>query len=264
MKQECEKNGINFHFVTAPDPMGEGGLAGDPAVRARGRAAASSRRYGKQTAFFSTNCGMQEPLIKSILAERRLRSRAVLPEPDRTAIPPRSASSIPPDKAGDMAFINAENRGVSPSTEHDRALRDLARCAESMVAIRAMTNLLVDAVDSTVDYKDSRGRSATIGPKRRGRPSTLARYDADQGNQYLIVVDQHHLLSAGCLLRGPRRPDHASGRHPGPMTDAILDLAQHREGLRAATASSRACRSRCGPGRSTRSSARTARASPRS
>ena len=26
MKEECAKNGIKFHFVTAPDPMGEGGL----------------------------------------------------------------------------------------------------------------------------------------------------------------------------------------------------------------------------------------------
>jgi hypothetical protein len=26
MKAECAKQGIRFHFVTAPDPMGEGGL----------------------------------------------------------------------------------------------------------------------------------------------------------------------------------------------------------------------------------------------
>ncbi|MEA4883402.1 MAG: DUF3798 domain-containing protein [Clostridia bacterium] len=66
MKQECDKLGVQFVFVTAPDPMGEGGL---PATQQfiLEDVPRQVAKYGKDTAFFSTNCGMQEPLITAVL-----------------------------------------------------------------------------------------------------------------------------------------------------------------------------------------------------
>jgi hypothetical protein len=71
MIEECAKLGINFVFVTAPDPMAEGGL---PAAQQfiLEDVPRQVAKYGKDTAFFSTNCGMQEPLIKSIIDQKAL------------------------------------------------------------------------------------------------------------------------------------------------------------------------------------------------
>jgi hypothetical protein len=66
MKKECEKQGLDFVFVTAPDPMGEGGI---PAAQQfiLEDVPRQVAKYGKNIAVFSTNCGMQEPLIAASL-----------------------------------------------------------------------------------------------------------------------------------------------------------------------------------------------------
>ena len=60
---------------------------------------------------------------------------------------------------------------------------------EAMVSIRAMTNLLVDAVDKKADYKDA----ATVQKYMETEAGTkiqLAKYDPKAGNQYLFLVNQ--------------------------------------------------------------------------
>lgn len=80
MKSECEKAGIEFIFVTAPDPMGEGGL---PAAQQfiLEDVPRQVAKHGKQTAFFSTNCGMQEPLITAVLKSGALFCEQCCPSP---------------------------------------------------------------------------------------------------------------------------------------------------------------------------------------
>jgi hypothetical protein len=74
MKKECERLGLAFVFVTAPDPMGEGGL---PAAQQfiLEDVPRQVAKYGKDIAVFSTNCGMQEPLIVA-----SVKSGAIFPE----------------------------------------------------------------------------------------------------------------------------------------------------------------------------------------
>ena len=77
MVEECKKLGIEFVDVTAPDPTGDAGITGaqqfitDDVKR-------QVEKYGKDTAFFSTNCGMQEPLIREVWNKRDF---PVLPQP---------------------------------------------------------------------------------------------------------------------------------------------------------------------------------------
>jgi len=57
-----------------------------------------------------------------------------------------------------------------------------------MVAIRAMTNLLVDAVDKKADFKDT----ATVQKylqDEAGAGVKLHKYDEQKGNQYLMLLD---------------------------------------------------------------------------
>ncbi len=74
MEEECKKLGMEFIFVNAPDPLGEGGL---PAAQQfiLEDVPRQVAKYGKDIAFFSTNCGMQEPLITAIL-----KAGAIFPE----------------------------------------------------------------------------------------------------------------------------------------------------------------------------------------
>jgi len=74
IKEECAKLDIEFVEYTVPDPTGDIGMAGSrqffeeiPKLVAQ---------YGPDTAFFSTNCGLQIPLIKAVVD-----SGAIYPSP---------------------------------------------------------------------------------------------------------------------------------------------------------------------------------------
>jgi hypothetical protein len=185
MKQTAKENGIDFEFVTAPDPMSEGGLAATQQFVLED-VPREIKKYGPQTAFFSTNCGMQDPLIKSVLQYGGYVPEQCCPSPTH-GYPTALGISIPPDKAGNIEYINSENRRVI--AEHKMTGHfGTWPVPESMLAIRAEVDLLVDAINSKVDYKDPEVVKRYL-VERAGVPVTLARYDTQKGNQYLMLVD---------------------------------------------------------------------------
>jgi len=74
-REVCAAEGIQFVDATAPDPTGEGGL---PATQQfiLEDVPRMIARYGRDTAFFATNCGMQIPLIRRVMD-----GKAIYPEP---------------------------------------------------------------------------------------------------------------------------------------------------------------------------------------
>lgn len=80
MVQECKELGINFVDVTAPDPTGDAGLSGAQQFIIED-VPRQIAEYGKDTAFFSTNCGMQEPLIRSIWEQGGIFPQQCCPSP---------------------------------------------------------------------------------------------------------------------------------------------------------------------------------------
>lgn len=192
MKQACAENGLQFVFVTAPDPMSEGGL---PATQqfVLEDVPREIKKYGSQTAFFSTNCGMQDPLIKSVLTHGGYVPEQCCPSPTH-GYPTALGISIPPDKAGNMDYINSENKRVV--AEHNMAGHfGTWPVPESMLAIRSEVDLLVDHVKQGVDYKNQSIVKSYL-TERAGVPVTLAKYTppADSGNggkdgnQYLMLI----------------------------------------------------------------------------
>jgi hypothetical protein len=185
MKQACAERGMQFEFVTAPDPMAEGGL---PATQqfVLEDVPREVKKYGQNTAFFSTNCGMQEPLIRSVLTKGGYIAEQCCPSPTH-GYPGALGISVPEDKRGDIAYINAENKRVI--TEHGMSGHFGTWIApESMVAIRAVTNLLVDAVDKKADFTDQ----ATVHKYLEAEASSsvkIHKYDPQKGNQYLFLLD---------------------------------------------------------------------------
>jgi len=184
MKAEAEKQGIHFHFVTAPDPMGEGGLSATQQFVTED-VPRELKTYGAKTAFFSTNCGMMDPMIKSVVTNGGYIPEQCCPSPTH-GYPTALGIAIPADKAGDMAYISAENRRVI-AEHHMTGHFATWPVPEVMLSIRAMTDLLVDAQEGKANYKDP-AAVKTYMERLAGVPITLTKYDEKKGNSYLFLV----------------------------------------------------------------------------
>ncbi len=185
MKQACAENGIKFHFVTAPDPMGEGGLNATQQFVMED-VPRELKQYGQRTAFFSTNCGMMDPMIKSVLTNGGYIPEQCCPSPTH-GYPTALGIPIPPEKAGDMEYISAENRRVI-AEHHMQGHFATWPVPEVMLSIRAMTDLLVDATEGKADYKDPATVKKYMESLAAGHAITLTKYDEKKGNSYLFLV----------------------------------------------------------------------------
>lgn len=103
MKQKAAELGVNFVELDAPDPTGDAGIPGAQQFMIED-VPRQVDKYGKNTAFFNTNCGMQEPLIKSVLETGAIYPEQCCPSPYH-AYPGALGIEIPSDKAGDVSFM---------------------------------------------------------------------------------------------------------------------------------------------------------------
>ncbi|SHJ11488.1 DUF3798 domain-containing protein [Lutispora thermophila] len=102
-KAECERLGMKFVDATAPDPTGDAGVPGAQQFILED-VPRKVKEYGKDTNFFSTNCAMQEPLIKSVLEQGAIYAQQCCPSPYH-GYPGALGIEIPTDKAGDVDYI---------------------------------------------------------------------------------------------------------------------------------------------------------------
>lgn len=102
-KQNAEKEGIEFVDATAPDPTGDAGLPGAQQFILED-VPKMVQKYGKDTAFFSTNCGMQIPLIKAVVETGALYPQPCCPSPFH-GFPSALDIKVPEDKQGDATYM---------------------------------------------------------------------------------------------------------------------------------------------------------------
>lgn len=103
MKKTCEELGIKFVDATAPDPTGDAGVPGAQQFILED-VPRKVKELGKETAFFNTNCSMQEPLIKSVLAEGAIFPQQCCPSPYH-GYPGALGIEIAEDKKGDVNYV---------------------------------------------------------------------------------------------------------------------------------------------------------------
>ncbi|MDP3486560.1 MAG: DUF3798 domain-containing protein, partial [Bacillota bacterium] len=103
MEQTATKLGIKFVFADAPDPTGEGGTPGTQQFIMED-VPRKITQYGKDTAFFGTNCSMMEPMIKQVIAGKAIFPVQCCPSPYH-AFPGALGISIPTDKQGNVPYI---------------------------------------------------------------------------------------------------------------------------------------------------------------
>jgi hypothetical protein len=80
MEEACKDLGLKFVFETAPDPTSDVGMAGAQQFMLEWTPA-WIQKYGKDTAFFCTNDGETEPLLKQLMKYGGLFVEADLPSP---------------------------------------------------------------------------------------------------------------------------------------------------------------------------------------
>lgn len=78
--ERCEQIGLEFVDATAPDPTGDAGVSGAQQFILED-VPKKVKEYGKNTAFFSTNCSMQPPLIKSVFDQGAIYPQPCCPSP---------------------------------------------------------------------------------------------------------------------------------------------------------------------------------------
>ncbi len=103
LKETCEKLGLEFIDATAPDPTGDAGVSGAQQFILED-VPRKVQELGKDTAFFSTNCSMQEPLIKAVLEQGAIMPQQCCPSPYH-GFPGALGIKIPDDKKGDIDFV---------------------------------------------------------------------------------------------------------------------------------------------------------------
>jgi hypothetical protein len=102
LKETCEEIGLQFVDATAPDPTGDAGVSGAQQFILED-VPRMVEKYGKDTAFFSTNCSMQVPLISATLEQGAIYPQPCCPSPYH-GFPSALGIEIPEDKKGDVAF----------------------------------------------------------------------------------------------------------------------------------------------------------------
>lgn len=103
MEAKCAALGMNFVFANAPDPTGDQGLPGAQKFILED-VPREVEKYGQDTAFFSTNCGMQEPLIRSTVDNHAIMPEQCCPSPTH-GYPGALGIAISEEDAGDMGKI---------------------------------------------------------------------------------------------------------------------------------------------------------------
>ena len=103
MEATAGELGVDFVFVNAPDPTAEGGVAATQQFILEDTPR-QAEQYGESTAFFGTNCGMMEPLIRSVMRTNAIFPEQCCPSPYH-ALPNALGIAVPPEMAGNVPFI---------------------------------------------------------------------------------------------------------------------------------------------------------------
>lgn len=103
MEETCATLGMAFVPVTAPDPTSDAGVAGAQQF-IKEDVPKQVAQYGKDTAFFSTNCAMMEPLIRAVAEEGAIFPQQCCPSPYH-GYPAAFGIEVDDAHAGDVDYM---------------------------------------------------------------------------------------------------------------------------------------------------------------
>ena len=110
MRKKCAEIGLEFVDATAPDPTGDSGLPGAQQFILED-VPKMVAKYGKDTAFFSTNCAMQIPLIKAVVDAKAIYPQPCCPSP-YDGFPTALGIQSNTEKQGNLQHVIAETKRI--------------------------------------------------------------------------------------------------------------------------------------------------------
>ncbi|MCX7787875.1 MAG: DUF3798 domain-containing protein [Spirochaetes bacterium] len=114
MKEAAAKLGLRFVEQDAPDPTGDAGVPGTQQFIMED-VPRKVAQFGPDTAFFGTNCAMQEPMIRQVVANKAIYPVQCCPSPFH-ALPNALGIAVPPEKKADVAWILSEEKAKITSS----------------------------------------------------------------------------------------------------------------------------------------------------
>ncbi|MBK8232422.1 MAG: DUF3798 domain-containing protein [Candidatus Eisenbacteria bacterium] len=184
MSTTCEKLGMKFVSINAPDPTGDQGLPGAQKFILEDVPREISQ-YGKDTAFFSTNCGMQEPLIRSVLDNGGIFPEQCCPSPTH-GYPGALGIAVAGEDAGDMTHIrSAIQAKVAEKGESGRFAT--WPVSIGIVLIEAATELAKKGVTGEIKLTDAAAISAEI-EKAAGASVKMQSFEG-KDNYYMVLLE---------------------------------------------------------------------------
>ena len=185
MEETCKEIGIDFVFVNAPDPTGEGGVPASQQFILED-VPRQIAKYGKDTAFFSTNCSMQEPLIKKVMDGGAIYPEQCCPSPFH-ALP--NALGIKVEKAGDVDDI-LEKISVAVREAGMSGRVSTWKAPIAMSFIRAGADLAMDYAEGRLtDSKDLQAAREALW-NVAGKATKIRPYHEKRAPNLLMVVGE--------------------------------------------------------------------------
>ena len=183
MKAECEKIGLEFVFVTAPDPMGESGIPGAQQFILED-VPRQVEKYGKDIALFSTNCGMQEALITAALKTGAIFPEQCCPSPTH-GYPAALGLEITEEMKGNIpAILKAINKAIVDKGGAGRFAT--WPVPTNYLLVEACVEIARDTIAGKIELNDTNAVKARL-EAAAGVPMGISKLDPNKGNFYLIT-----------------------------------------------------------------------------
>lgn len=185
MKETAEDLGLEFVEIDTPDPLGDAGIPGAQQFVLED-VPRQVEAFGENTAFFNTNCGMQEPLIKSALETGAIYPEQCCPSPYH-AYPGALGIEIPEDKAGDLDYMTEE---ISKSiAEKDGTGRfGTWKYPANMTMIEAGTKYAIEYAEGKIEKFDEDAMLSVL-KDIVGDDVEIRPIDDDKENFLLLIME---------------------------------------------------------------------------
>lgn len=184
MKEEAARLGIEVIDVTAPDPMGDAGVPGTQQFILEDipRQAAL---YGKDIAFFGTNCAMMEPAIRASMDAGIIFPEQCCPSPFH-GYPGALGIEITEDRKGDVDHI-IEQISIKVAEQGNSGRMATWVAPINMIFVEAGVELAIQHLQNGLDLSDQAAVEEAVF-EATGMKISLNRYK-DGANYYLVIAD---------------------------------------------------------------------------
>lgn len=189
IQRECEKSGMQFVSVNAPDPTGDAGVAGTQQFVIED-VPRQVEKYGKDTVFFGTNVSMMEPMIRAAVNSGAMIVDLCDPSP-YLGYPGALGIAIPADKQGDVAFaLEAIQEKINAAGMTGRFATPAVPYALGIS--RAAMEYCFDVAEGRTTGYD-RAKMESLIKKHLGADTQIRAYD-DKTPNLLLSAGEYHVF----------------------------------------------------------------------